>query len=67
MVVKDYGDDDKIVVCVEHHGKYKWDMINGYSYGNYFDPAKDCSDVVDNVPKAKSGVYWIQTVKGPVK
>ncbi|CAB4031634.1 Hypothetical predicted protein, partial [Paramuricea clavata] len=38
-----------------------------HSYGNYFDPAKDCSYVVDNVPKAKSGVYWIQAEKGPVK
>ena len=39
----------------------------GHSYGNYFDPAKDCSHVVDNVPKAKSGVYWIQTANGPQK
>jgi hypothetical protein len=29
MVVKEYSDDDKIVVYVEHHGKYQWDMING--------------------------------------
>ena len=39
----------------------------GHSYGNYFDPAKDCSHVVDNVPKTKSGVYWIQTANGPQK
>jgi hypothetical protein len=28
--------------------------------GEYFDPAYDCSDVVDRVPAAKSGVYWIE-------
>ncbi|XP_028411772.1 uncharacterized protein LOC114534516 [Dendronephthya gigantea] len=67
VVVKDYNDDDKIVACVQHDGKYQWDMINGHSYGNYFDPAKDCSGVVDNVPKAKSGPYWIQTQNGPQK
>ena len=39
----------------------------GHSYGNYFDPAKDCSSVVDNVPKATSGIYWIQTKNGPIK
>ncbi|XP_028411770.1 uncharacterized protein LOC114534514 [Dendronephthya gigantea] len=67
VVVKDYNDDDKILGCVQHDGKYQWEMINGHSYGNYFDPAKDCSGVVDNVPKAKSGVYWIQTRNGPQK
>ncbi|XP_028411790.1 uncharacterized protein LOC114534527 [Dendronephthya gigantea] len=67
VVVKDYNDDDNIVACVQHDGKYQWDMINGHSYGNYFDPAKDCSAVVDNVPKAKSGPYWIQTRNGPQK
>ena len=39
----------------------------GHSYGNYFDPAEDCSHVVDNVPEPESGVYWIQTKKGPIK
>ena len=29
MVVKDRNDDDKIVVCVRQHGKYRWEMING--------------------------------------
>lgn len=28
--------------------------------GEYFDPAYDCSDVVDRVPAAKSGIYWIE-------
>ncbi|XP_028411771.1 uncharacterized protein LOC114534515 [Dendronephthya gigantea] len=67
VVVKDYNDDDKILACVQHDGKFQWEMINGHSYGNYFDPAKDCSDVIDNVPKAESGVYWIQTRNGPQK
>ena len=39
----------------------------GHSYGNYFNPAEDCSHVVDNVPEPESGVYWIQTKKGPIK
>ena len=39
----------------------------GNSYGNYFDPAESCSHVVDNVPKAKNGVYWIKTQNGKVK
>ena len=39
----------------------------GHSYGNYFNPAEDCSHVVDNVPEPDSGVYWIQTKKGPIK
>ena len=29
VVVRDRNDDDKIVVCFQHHGKYQWDMING--------------------------------------
>ena len=28
--------------------------------GEIFDPAKDCSDIVDRVPDAKDGFYWIQ-------
>jgi hypothetical protein len=43
------------------------EMFSGHSYGNYFNPAKSCSHVVDNVPSAKSGIYWIQTKKGPMK
>lgn len=29
VVVKDYNDDDKIVACVRHDGKYQWEIING--------------------------------------
>ena len=32
MVVKDRNDDDRIVACVQRHGKYLWDMINGNSW-----------------------------------
>lgn len=41
--------------------------LKGNSYGNYFDPAKDCSDIMDNVPEAENGVYWIKTNTGPRK
>ena len=40
---------------------------SGHSYGNYFDPARDCSDIVDKVPGAKNGIYWIKTDQGPTK
>ena len=29
MVVKDRNDDDRIVVCVQQHGNYRWNMMNG--------------------------------------
>ena len=32
--------------------------------GEYFNPAKDCSDIVDNLPEAKDGFYWIKPTKG---
>ena len=28
--------------------------------GEKFNPAKDCSDIVDNLPEAKDGFYWIK-------
>ena len=42
-------------------------LIKGISYGNVFDPAKDCSDIMDRVPEARTGIYWIQTENGPQK
>ena len=53
----------KIVDC-QCFTVYARHCLPGNSYGNYFDPAEDCSHVVDNVPKAKSGVYWIRTANG---
>jgi hypothetical protein len=35
--------------------------------GENFDPAKDCSDIVDNLPKAKDGFYWIALGKNKVQ
>ena len=32
--------------------------------GEHFNPAKDCSDIVDNLPEAKDGFYWIKPTKG---
>ena len=34
VVVKDRNDDDQIVVCVQRHGRYRWDMINGIHVNN---------------------------------
>ncbi len=32
--------------------------------GEKFSPAEDCSDIVDNLPGAKDGFYWIKYDKG---
>ena len=32
--------------------------------GEHFNPAKDCSDIVDNLPGAKDGFYWILHIMG---
>ena len=32
--------------------------------GEHFNPAKDCSDIVDNLPGAKDGFYWIIHIVG---
>ena len=34
--------------------------IGSSTYGESFNPAKDCSDVVDNLPGAKDGFYWMK-------
>ena len=40
----------------------------GYStLGENFNPAKDCSDIVDNIPGAKDGFYWIKSAKGKLR
>ena len=32
--------------------------------GEIFNPAEDCSDVVDQLPEAENGFYWISLSKG---
>ena len=32
--------------------------------GEHFNPAKDCSDIVDNLPEAKDCFYWIKPSEG---
>ena len=34
-------------------------IIGSPTIGESFDPARDCSDIVDNLPEAKDGFYWI--------
>lgn len=43
--------------------------LGSTTLGEYFDPAIDCSDVVDRVPDAADGFYWIhpKEVKTVVK
>ena len=52
-----------MVTCV----RYSFFSHPGNSYGNYFDPAKDCSSILNNIPNAVTGLYWIKTNNGPKK
>ena len=38
--------------------------IGSSTLGENFNPAKDCSDIVDYIPGAKDGFYWIKSAKG---
>ena len=38
--------------------------IGSTTIGEKFDPAKDCSDIVENRPEAKDGFYWIGVGEG---
>ena len=38
--------------------------IGSSTLGENFNPAKDCSDIVDNLPEAKDGFYWIKHTRG---
>ena len=42
-------------------------MKGSPTIGEEFDPAKDCSDIVDNLPDAKDGFYWISLGKNKVQ
>ena len=42
-------------------------MKGSPTIGEEFDPAKDCSDIVDNLPDAKDGFYWILLGKNKVQ
>ncbi len=36
-------------------------FLGSSTVGEYFNPALDCSDVVDRVPDATDGFYWINS------
>ena len=38
-------------------------LLGSSTYGESFNPAKDCSDIVDNVAKADDGFYWVSLNK----
>ena len=40
---------------------FKMFPLGSSTLGGYFDPALDCSDVVDRVPDATDGFYWINS------
>ena len=43
-------------------------FIGSSTFGERFNPAKDCSDIVDNLPEAKDGFYWMNiTDEKPLK
>ncbi|CAB3984995.1 Hypothetical predicted protein [Paramuricea clavata] len=68
-MVKDRNHLNKLLLCIKQATHFYWKMMSnsGNSYGNYFDPAKDCSSILDKIPDAKTGVYWIKTDNGPKK
>ena len=39
---------------------YQYPSTGSSMLGEKFNPAKDCSDIVDNLPEAKDGFYWIK-------
>ena len=51
-----------------HDCQYISSYIGSSTLGENFNPAKDCADIVDNLPEAKDGFYWIKHTKGkPLK
>ena len=46
------------------HSNFNILYIGSSTLGENFNPAKDCSDIVDNIPGAKDGFYWIKSAKG---
>ena len=38
-------------------------VLGSSTYGESFNPAKDCSDIVDNLAKAEDGFYWVSLNK----
>jgi hypothetical protein len=47
------------------HYNTLYQIFKGQSYGNFIDPAVNCADVVDNIPGAQNGMYFIKSKKGP--
>ncbi|XP_028393393.1 uncharacterized protein LOC114517773 isoform X1 [Dendronephthya gigantea] len=51
----------KMLICAgEKDGVLDWQYTDGSStLGEEFNPAKDCPEIVDHLPGAKDGFYWI--------
>ncbi|XP_028393585.1 uncharacterized protein LOC114517928 [Dendronephthya gigantea] len=61
-LVQDRLGADRVLICTEETTEFLWQTIDGSStVGEYFNPALDCSDVVDRVPDATDGFYWINS------
>ncbi|CAB4031341.1 Hypothetical predicted protein [Paramuricea clavata] len=61
-LVQDRLGADRVLMCTKENPTFLWKTIDGTStVGEYFDPAIDCSDVVDRVPDAADGFYWISS------
>jgi hypothetical protein len=46
---------------------FQYPSVGSSTLGENFNPAKDCSDIVENLPEAKDGFYWIKHTKGKGK
>ncbi|CAB4031753.1 Hypothetical predicted protein, partial [Paramuricea clavata] len=56
----------KLLICTEKiKGVPQWRFVDGSpTLGEIFNPARDCSDIVDQLPEAEDGFYWIGLPKG---
>ncbi|XP_028402956.1 uncharacterized protein LOC114525736 [Dendronephthya gigantea] len=56
----------KLMICTEKiSGIPQWKFADGSpTLGEIFNPARDCPDIVDQLPEAKDGFYWIVLPNG---
>ncbi|XP_028392384.1 uncharacterized protein LOC114516957 isoform X2 [Dendronephthya gigantea] len=60
VVVNDLEENERALICLKHDGKYHWkELDNNPSVGEFYNPGKDCTDIVRRRRSAKTGSYWI--------
>ncbi|XP_028393240.1 uncharacterized protein LOC114517654 [Dendronephthya gigantea] len=58
----------KLLICTEKiKGVPQWKFVDGSStFGEIFNPAQDCSSIVEKLSQAKDGFYWIFLPNGTI-